>query len=829
MKPLSSAFLGVVCAAIGMSGLSTLSAVAQSSAVKPVAMNQKQAIDPKILLSSNRSSVSSASAGTARSNAQAAQPAATTLHNFLGGAIDGFAPYTGLIQASDGNFYGTTQDGGSGSGGTIFELTPSGQYTLIYSFTNGADGGQPYSSLIEATDGYLYGTTSLHGGANGGTLFKINLQNHKLITLLSFPEEGFPIGNLIDDGAGTLYGTTFDGGKYENGSVYSWNYEQRTFHTLYSFTGGADGEKPQGGVVLASDGKLYGTARFGGAYNDTGLGDGTAFVLNTDGTGFAAFYDFSNGVTQADGYAPTQSLVQGSDGNLYGTTNGGNSAGGGSYFKIVPSGASSTLIALHAFNTGNGEGANVYLGAPLIAGDGHIYVVGSGGGANSEGQVMEMDAAGNPTDLYDFGTTADSNAGTPYGGIIEGQDGSLYGTTENGGAYSGTVYKLATAVAPGMTLTASPATAYVGGTVTLNWAVTNAFSPSASVCVARSTDGTFGGNGSTGIREISGTEQVTTVVKGTVTYTLTCGGVETASATVTVVTTPTVTTLTGAATASIQYGQSATVNTKVTPQAGSDVATGSIELLHGSRVIATSSLSAGTGMLTVPAEALAPGTYLLPVSYMGSVAYSASASSPFTLTVNPLVPTVNLQVDPSSLVQGQPTVITVAVSNGGITTPSGVVTFKAGGRLITRATLIDGSATVTFDSTAYSAGGYSVTATYEGDIYNTSASQTQAIELSKAATVTLLSGPASVAVNAAATYTVTVSRPNLEGYATGTVNVLIGTKVVRSVRLLAGPTPAIVSFSGLAAGRYSLSAQYVGDANNNGSVSSPVTVTVVDK
>ncbi|WP_263355904.1 choice-of-anchor tandem repeat GloVer-containing protein [Acidicapsa ligni] len=826
MKPFSSVlFSGAVCASIV---LGILPAVAQSAL--PVASVQTQAKDPNALLASNKLAVTKpvpavGSVGSPKPAGEAAQPSVVLLHEFAGGTADGFAPYTGLIQASDGNFYGTTQDGGSGSGGTVFEVTPTGQYTVIHSFTNGMDGGQPYSALIEATDGYLYGTTSLYGQWNGGTLFKINLENHVLITLAGFEQEGFPIGNLIDDGAGTLYGTTFDGGKYEDGSVYSWNYNTRTLRTLYSFSGGLDGGKPQGGVVLASDGKLYGTARYGGPYNDTGLGDGTAFVLNTDGTGFAAFYTFSNGVLQDDGYEPTQSLVQAADGNLYGTTNGGGANSGGTYYKIVPSGASSTLIALHDFNPNNGEGANVYLGSPLVGGDGKIYVAGSDGGANSGGQIMQMDVDGTPTDIYDFSTPADDEASSPFGGVLEGQDGSLFGTAENGGTYEGSVYQLTAAVTPAMTFTASPATAYVGGTVTLNWAVANAFSPSASVCVARSTDGTFGGNGSTGIREISGTEQVTTVIKGTITYTLTCGGVETASATVTVLTTPTTTTTT-VPSATIQYGQGASINAKVISQLQSSVPTGTLQLTHGSRVISTTSLSGGTGTLQIPINEFEPGTYLMPITYLGNVDYSSSVSQAFSLTVQPLVPAVTLQFSPSTLVQGSPSTVTVTVSNGGLTTPMGQVLIKTGTRLIASPALVNGSATATFDTTNFGTTSYPVTATYEGDKYDATATQTQTVVLTKASTLTTLSGAASVAEDGLVTFHIAVARPNLEGFATGTVNVMIGTKVVAVPRLSNGVATSTVHFLGYAPGRYTVTAQYAGDTNNNGSASTPETVTV---
>jgi uncharacterized repeat protein (TIGR03803 family) len=194
----------------------------------------------------------------------------TTLHNF--DESDGEQSEGGLVQATDGNLYGTTYNGGANSGGTVFSITPGGTFTLLYSFClqrNCTDGANPYGGLVQATDGNLYGTTSSGGANEGGTIFKIAL-------------------------TGTL-------------------------STLYNFcvqTGCTDGLQPQAGLVQATDGNFYGTTIAGGAN-----GYGTIFQITSGGT-LTTLHSFNLNLT--DGAYPQAVLAQATDGNFYGTTiNGG--------------------------------------------------------------------------------------------------------------------------------------------------------------------------------------------------------------------------------------------------------------------------------------------------------------------------------------------------------------------------------------------------------------------------------------------------------------------------------------------------------------------------
>jgi len=222
--------------------------------------------------------------------------ALTTLHSFIGYTFgsDGVFP-SGLAQGGDGNFYGTTEAGGTYGLGTIFQISTTA-FTTLYSFTGtNDDGSNPYAGLVQGSDGYFYGTTG-----TGGMSTSLN--------------------KFGQAGDGTVFKISTNG----------------VLTSLYSFTGGHDGSGP-GGLVQGSDGNFYGTTGGGGA-NDLG----TVFVVNTDGSRFATLYRFSMGstnssgfYTNSDGAYPQAALVQGSDGNFYGTTSQGGTNGLGTVFRLT--------------------------------------------------------------------------------------------------------------------------------------------------------------------------------------------------------------------------------------------------------------------------------------------------------------------------------------------------------------------------------------------------------------------------------------------------------------------------------------------------------------
>ena len=353
------------------------------------------------------------------------------LYSFTGGA-DGDNPIAGLVQASDGNLYGTTYEGGTNGYGAIFRITASGALMPLYSFTDGHDGAHPYTGLIQASDGNLYGTTA-DGGTNGdGTVFRITT-NNVFTPLYSFTgghDGAEPRGGLLQASDGNLYGTTANGGTNFDGTVFRISTND-VFTPLYSFTGGHDGTFPEATLVQASDGNLYGTAYQGGISNDI-TGYGTIFRITTNGV-LTPLHSFTNGV---DGAAPAAGLVSANDGNLYGTTTDGGTNGYGVVFQITTNGV---FTSLYSFTDGH-DGADP--NAALVqASDGNLYGTTYEGGTNGYGTLFRVTTTGALTPLYSF--TDGHDGADPLAGLVSAGNGNLYGTALGGGTNDdGTVFEL---------------------------------------------------------------------------------------------------------------------------------------------------------------------------------------------------------------------------------------------------------------------------------------------------------------------------------------------------------------------------------------------------
>jgi uncharacterized repeat protein (TIGR03803 family) len=322
----------------------------------------------------------------------------TTLHSFAGYPTEGNGP-TGLVQAANGDFYGTTELGGAGNNGTVFSITSSGTLTTLYSFCSHGlpcpDGAVPAAGLVQATNGDFYGTTGAGGANNGGTVFKI-APSGTLTTLYSFCSQGgtlctdgnCPVAALIQAANGDFYGTTEEGGANDGGTVFKIT-PSGTLTTLYRFCsqGGAactDGWLPTAGLVQSINGDFYGTTQVGGVENR-----GTVFKITPSGT-LTALYSFCAQSGCTDGSYPIAGLVQATNGEFYGTTYTGgvyySMAGptAGTVFKITPSG---TLTTLHSFNFADGY----YPYAGLVQGtNGDIYGTTEYGGPNDDGTVFSL-------------------------------------------------------------------------------------------------------------------------------------------------------------------------------------------------------------------------------------------------------------------------------------------------------------------------------------------------------------------------------------------------------------------------------------------------------
>jgi uncharacterized repeat protein (TIGR03803 family) len=391
----------------------------------------------------------------------------TSLYSFTGGT-NGANPVAGLVQGGDGNFYGTSTSGGPQlymDNGTVFKISPNGVLTTLYAFDDSIPyyGANPAATLVEGSDGTFYGTTELGGTASGeyipgpGTVFNITT-NGALTSLYSF-YGGFmsanPQGGLAQGRDGTFYGTTVNGGGY--GTVFNIT-TNGTLTNLYSFTGTNDGANPVAGLVQGSDGNFYGTTESGGTN-----GAGTVFRISANGA-FTSLYSFTG---TNDGAKPEAALVQGSDGNFYGTTvNGGARTnqygqGVGTVFRIGTNGA---FASLYSFS-GTNDGANPE--AALVQGsDGNFYGTTAYGGAHTNqygqgvGTLFRISTNGAFTSLYSFSGTDDG--ANPEAALVEGSDGYFYGTTAYGGTNNlGAVFKLT--IEPKLTTIVS------GASIALSW------------------------------------------------------------------------------------------------------------------------------------------------------------------------------------------------------------------------------------------------------------------------------------------------------------------------------------------------------------------------
>jgi uncharacterized repeat protein (TIGR03803 family) len=251
----------------------------------------------------------------------------TTLYSFTGGS-DGANTYAGLVQGTDGNFYGTTPTGGTSSAGSVFRISPSGNFTNLYSFTGGSDGGNPFATLVQGSDGNFYGTCNV-GGTNGyGTVYQIT-PSGTLTTLHSFigADGEYPTSCVVQGTDGNFYGTTTGGPRsYDLGTVFRIS-PSGNFASLHSFSGPGDGYEPWAGLVQGSDGNFYGTTV---SVLDVETGDGTLFRISSSGS-LTNLYSFTGSF---DGEDPMGGLVQGTDGNFYGTTAYGGGDLHGNIFKL---------------------------------------------------------------------------------------------------------------------------------------------------------------------------------------------------------------------------------------------------------------------------------------------------------------------------------------------------------------------------------------------------------------------------------------------------------------------------------------------------------------
>jgi uncharacterized repeat protein (TIGR03803 family) len=386
------------------------------------------------------------------------------IHNFTGGN-DGIDPAATLAADSAGNFYGTTVSGGTGTlctggCGTVFELSPlaGGKWKekVLYSFTGGSDGKNPYGGVILDSKGDLYGTT-VAGGSGGncsgdgcGVVFLLSKSgNHWVETVMynfTGGKDGFgPGGALVFDSVGNLYGTTPDGGKcracgvvYQISPIRGGGWKQTVLHT---FTRGADGAVGSlGPLFIDKGGNVFGVAELGG---DPSCKCGVVFKLTSvSGKWKFKTLDAFKGVPNP-GF-PYGGVIADSKGNLYGTTYYGGASGQGSVFKLTKSAGKYTESVLYSF-TGGADG-----GSPtttlMFDSKGNLYGTASAGGdSNGDGVVFKLAPKSggkwSESTVHRFGKGSDGR--NPYYGLIRDKAGHLFGTTAiGGGSGNGVVFEI---------------------------------------------------------------------------------------------------------------------------------------------------------------------------------------------------------------------------------------------------------------------------------------------------------------------------------------------------------------------------------------------------
>ena len=375
------------------------------------------------------------------------------IYAFAGGN-DGEYLDTDLVIDSAGNLYGSTVQGGKSSSGTVFQLSPSGAgwtHTVLYSFTGGADGGEPYKGVTLDPHGNIYGTAVTGGGGSCeggcGVVFKLTRNadgswTQTVIHQFTGGSDGFgPGSGLTFDQHGNLYGMTPTGGTYGFGTVYqlqpqtngTWN-----LNVIHTFTGGNDGSSASAGrLLLDRAGNLYGVTTVGGAN-----GNGVAFeITHANGSWtLIPLYAFKD---QPDGAFPYGGLIFDKAGNLYGTTYYAGVHDVGTVYKLTHTNGAWKETVLYSFR-GNTDGSSP-ISTLVSDAAGNLYGTTSDGGTGCAcGVIFKL--AQNPngtwTESVPYRFPGAPSAGFAYNGMVADAAGNFYGATTHGGsANDGTVYK----------------------------------------------------------------------------------------------------------------------------------------------------------------------------------------------------------------------------------------------------------------------------------------------------------------------------------------------------------------------------------------------------
>jgi uncharacterized repeat protein (TIGR03803 family) len=335
-------------------------------------------------------------------------------------SLDVYSPTGSLLQASDGYLYGMTNSGGPNNGGGIFKLAPDGSgFTILKYFTRSTDGAFPIGSLLEGDDGYLYGQAMFGGPGDEGTIFKLALDGSDFTVIKNnlYTDAGYPRASLIQGSDGYLYGVTVEGPNSSGGTIFKLSTDGADFTLIKTFD---PATIPVGGLIEASDGYLYGQATGGTTLS------GIIFKLSAEGSDFKVIKNFNR---FTDGADPIGSLIQASNGSLYGiTSDGGPGGGNGTIFRLALDGSDFRVIKNNLYTDGGFPTGNLIQGS-----NGSLYgqITSSGRFNDRKGTIFKLSADGTDfTILKDFPPSPDRTS--LQGGLIQASDGNLYGVISRG-------------------------------------------------------------------------------------------------------------------------------------------------------------------------------------------------------------------------------------------------------------------------------------------------------------------------------------------------------------------------------------------------------------
>jgi uncharacterized repeat protein (TIGR03803 family) len=653
--------------------------------------------------------------------AQTATPVLSYI--FPGDSSVGANPNYGFIQATDGNLYGAA-GGGVNNYGLIYKTNPAtGATSVLYECNaQASDCGGP-NAPIQLPDGNLYGT-SYQGCANGvGCIYKLTLAG-VYTDIYDFADTGdgsFPYGHLIYSPDGNIYGTTagslFGANTNNLGTIFKFDPKLSggtpTLSTIYSFnnatSANAIGYHPFDGVTEVN-GVLYGTTQTGGV-----ACCGAVWSIGTTGGSTPTLlHGFAYGL---DGAFPSGGVhYYKPDGNLYGTTlqNGGDESAQGTFYKT---GLNSGFASVYTFANAN----DVSLGGPTAFDSaGNILATAGTGGPNSLGAIYAAPRSGNSvTGSYIF-TDPSVYGDQPLGGVFFDNQGYMWSTQITGGVdnnQNGTLDKftLSTETSAPIKISISPTTVEPNTNAKVSWSTSNSFSDNEQYCFGSgNTNSSWTGKRQTGSYSggvYSGSLTVNFSTTGKYTFAITCGGTETAIASLQVgLASATIVT---ASTNPIVEGQKETLTVAVT--GNGTAATGSVALSVAGSSIGSVKLSNGKGSLVASTVGISPGTYPVTASYPGDSQYLASTGS-LNIKVTPgtATDTTTLAVNPTTIKTGASTTVTITVKGNGAT-PTGNVSLLDGTTVLATVPLSGGKASFSASSAGYPPGTYTLHATYAGN------------------------------------------------------------------------------------------------------------------